>query len=81
MEKSLTLLNTFLQETVNQLTGPLSAERLAALYDHSLGKLPDANLSELSSQSIDLLNRVEQLLEPSSLVLADHFLGWFPSHL
>jgi hypothetical protein len=75
MEATLSILSASLKEATSQLQGPLNAERLAALHDHREGKLPDAVLSELAAQTIDLLHQVEQLLEPSSLVLADHFLG------
>ncbi|KAJ6151365.1 hypothetical protein N7470_007959 [Penicillium chermesinum] len=74
MEAALSFLFASLKEASSQLQGPLNAERLAALHDHREGKLPDAALSELAAQTIDRLHQVEQLLEPSSLVLADHFL-------
>ncbi|KAL4886431.1 S-adenosyl-L-methionine-dependent methyltransferase [Aspergillus karnatakaensis] len=76
MEATLSILNASLQEAVAQLKGPLNAERLAALHDHDEGKLPDAALSDLAARTVDLLHEAEQLLEPSSLVLADHFLGY-----
>lgn len=75
MESILKVLGASLQETISQLTCPLNNERLAALHDHREGKLADAKLSEVAACTIDLLHQVEQLLEPSSLVLADHFLG------
>ncbi|KAG2417905.1 hypothetical protein HFD88_001004 [Aspergillus terreus] len=76
MEPTLKILGASLQEALSQLTGPLNEERLAALHDHSEGRLVDANLGEAAAYTIDLLHQVEQLLEPSSLVLADHFLGY-----
>ncbi|KAL3484362.1 O-methyltransferase-domain-containing protein [Aspergillus germanicus] len=79
MEATLSILSASLKEARSQLQGPLNAERLAALHDHREGKLPDAALSELAAQTIDLLHQVERLLEPSSLVLADHFLGYLNS--
>lgn len=75
MESTLKVLGASLQEAVSQLTGPLNDERLTALHDPSEGKLADADLGELAAHTIDLLNQVEQLLEPSTMVLADHFLG------
>lgn len=75
MESTLKILGASLQEALLQLTGPLSEERLVALHDHREGRLVDANLGEAATRVIDLLHQVEQLLEPSSLVLADHFLG------
>ncbi|KIA75384.1 hypothetical protein HK57_00103 [Aspergillus ustus] len=79
MEATLSILSAALNEVSAQLQGPLNAERLAALHNHSEGKLPDAALSELAGKTVDLLHQVEQLLEPSSLVLADHFLGYLNS--
>ncbi|KAL2869632.1 O-methyltransferase gliM [Aspergillus lucknowensis] len=76
MESTLKILGASLQEALSQLTGPLNKERLATLHDHSEGRLVDANLDEIAAHTIDLLHQVEQLLEPSSLVLADHFLGY-----
>ncbi|KAL4783356.1 hypothetical protein BJX76DRAFT_368480 [Aspergillus varians] len=76
MEATLKVLSASLQEAVTQLNGPLGTERLTTLHDHSEGNLVDAHLGEVAAQTIDLLHRVEQLLEPSSLVLADHFLGY-----
>ncbi|KAL5356677.1 hypothetical protein BJX96DRAFT_187400 [Aspergillus floccosus] len=76
MEPTLKILGASLQEALSQLTGPLNKERLEALHDHSEGRLVDANLGEVAAHTIDLLHQVEQLLEPSSLVLADHFLGY-----
>ncbi|GAB1216603.1 hypothetical protein ATERTT37_005819 [Aspergillus terreus] len=76
MEPTLKILGASLQEALSQLTGPLNKERLAALHDHSEGRLVDANVGEAAAYTIDLLHQVEQLLEPSSLVLADHFLGY-----
>lgn len=81
MEVALSILSASLKEASSQLQGPLNPERLAALHDHREGKLPDAALSELAAQTIDLLHQVEQLLEPSSLVLADHFLGVYQSQV
>ncbi|KAL4913033.1 O-methyltransferase-domain-containing protein [Aspergillus aurantiobrunneus] len=79
MEATLSILNASLAEASAQLTGPLNTERLAALHDHREEILPDAALSDLAARTIDLLHQVEQLLEPSSLVLADHFLGYLSS--
>ncbi|KAL3459740.1 O-methyltransferase-domain-containing protein [Aspergillus heterothallicus] len=79
MEATLSNLSASLKEVTAQLQGPLNAERLTALHDHAEGKLPDTALTELAAQTIDLLHQIEQLLEPSSLVLADHFLGYLNS--
>jgi hypothetical protein len=75
MEATLSVLCSSLQEITAQLQGPLQSELQASLHDHREGKLPDAKLGQLAARTIDLLHQVEQLLEPSSVVLADHFLG------
>lgn len=49
----------------------------AALHDDR--ELPDRSLLVLASQAIDILHETEQLLEPRSFVLADHFLGFVDS--
>ncbi|KAL2842716.1 pyridoxal phosphate-dependent transferase [Aspergillus pseudoustus] len=79
MDATLSILSAALKVASAQLQGPLNAERLAALHNHSEGKLPDVALGELAGKTIDLLHQIEQLLEPSSLVLADHFLGYLNS--
>ncbi|KAF7128642.1 hypothetical protein CNMCM5793_003493 [Aspergillus hiratsukae] len=76
MEATLSVICSSLQEVATQLSGPLHPELLTSLHDHREGKLPDAKLGQLAARTIDLLHQVEQLLEPSSVVLADHFLGY-----
>lgn len=44
-----------------------------ALHDDKT--LPDKTILMQSSEAIDLLHQIGQLLEPAHLVLADHFLG------
>ena len=56
----------------------LTADDIRAHLDatlHNDRKLPEKKLASMASATIDLLHQVEQLLEPSHLVLADHFLG------
>lgn len=64
-----------LREVLDVFKGDGKEELLAALHDHE--KLPDKQLASLANKTIDLLHETEQLLEPGSLVLADHFLGIF----
>ncbi len=73
MDYTLTHLIDSLQSTLKILKDEANAQLLADLHDHN--KLPRKKLVGLASQAIDLLNETEQLLEPGSLVLADHFLG------
>ena len=42
---------------------------------HDDKKLPNKEITLAASEAIDLLGQIEQILEPSPLILADHFLG------
>lgn len=44
---------------------------------HNTEDLPNKELSSLSSQIVDVLYATDRLLQPSNLVLADHFLGTY----
>lgn len=52
---------------------PTRSQLQDALHDDK--RLPDRDTLVQSSEAIDLLHQVGQLLEPAHLVLADHFLG------
>ena len=73
MDYTLTHLIDSLQSTLKILKGDANAQLLAELHDHD--KLPSRKLAGLASQAVDLLHETKRLLEPGSLVLADHFLG------
>lgn len=77
MESTLTHLIGSLQSSLKSLKGDTNGELVAALHDHD--KLPDKHVASLARDAVDLLHETEQLLEPGSLVLADHFLGIIPS--
>lgn len=77
LDETLTHLVGCLQTTLSVLEGSENAELKAALHDHT--KLPDKLLTKKAAKAVDLLHRAEQLLEPGPLVLADHFLGTWPS--
>lgn len=47
---------------------------------HNTQDLPNKELSTLSSQIVDVLYATDRLLQPSNLVLADHFLGTYLDH-
>ena len=47
---------------------------------HDTEDLPNKELSTLSSQIVDVLYATDRLLQPSNLVLADHFLGTYVDH-
>ena len=73
MENVLENLTESLQSALGFLQGDGKAELIRELHDHSL--LPSQRFEKIVSPTIDLLHKVEQLLEPGPLVLADHFLG------
>jgi hypothetical protein len=73
LDSTLTELVRYLQSTLGILKGEAREQLEAALHNHE--GLPDKKVSKLASSAVDLLNETEQLLEPGSLVLADHFLG------
>ena len=73
MEKVLDNLTQSLQSALGFLQGDGNAELIRELHDHS--HLPSKRFEKIVPQTIDLLHKVEQLLEPGPLVLADHFLG------
>ncbi|KAG9230912.1 O-methyltransferase glim-like protein, partial [Amylocarpus encephaloides] len=74
---SLTQLIGSLESVLNVLKRDGQSQLLDALHDPE--NLPDARLSRIANHAIDLLHETEQLLEPGSLVLADHFLGYVNS--
>jgi hypothetical protein len=47
---------------------------------HDDNALPDKPLSTLSSEALNLLSDVRLQLEPSQMVLADHFMGMMFIH-
>ena len=63
-------LNFFLDAAINQNEG---VELQRAL--HSDRSLPQKQVATMAAEIVNLLHRVERLLEPGHLVLADHFLG------
>ncbi|KAI1120158.1 O-methyltransferase-domain-containing protein [Nemania abortiva] len=70
-------LSTSVQAAVTYLQGPLKQ----SLHDllHNQEKLPDIKLTRLAGDAVDLLSKAQQILEPRSLILADHFLSYINS--
>lgn len=66
------------QAALSFMQGPLKSTLEEQL--HAASTLPDAHLSTLAAETIDLLHKAQQALEPRSVVLADHFLGTSHSH-
>jgi hypothetical protein len=78
LDSALNQLVQYLQSTMRILKGEAREHLDASLHNHQ--GLPDKRISELASSAVDLLHETEQLLEPGSLVLADHFLGKQPAY-
>jgi hypothetical protein len=75
----LSALRQTLRDSLETLNTPTIASELqAALHDDK--QLPDKDIANLASDTVDLLSGVEKLLQPAHLVLADHFLGMYNSH-
>jgi hypothetical protein len=73
MDAALKKINLALQEAADAFEGPLNQHRLEHLQ--TLDSLPDKELWNLASQTIDLADRVIRKLQPPSLQLAESFLG------
>lgn len=62
-----------LRSTLSYFERPLKSCLQANLHDYD--RLPDHRRSQLAAEATDLLHRTQKLLDPGTLVLADHFLG------
>lgn len=70
-------LNTSLQRSLDKLkNGQEGRDIYAALHNHIHDSLPEREVYEQSAKVVDLLYETLQLLEPSTLVLADFFFGY-----
>lgn len=67
-------LNITLRNTLEALDREEIKAELAQKL-HNDQQLPEKGLETLAANTIDLVARLEKLLEPAHLVLADHFLG------
>ncbi|TDZ15145.1 O-methyltransferase aclM [Colletotrichum orbiculare MAFF 240422] len=67
-----------LSRLVSSLKEPsLHAELVSKLHDAKI--LPDKKIESLAGEAVDLLDEAKQILQPSQLVLADHFMGYYLS--
>ncbi|KAK4184513.1 S-adenosyl-L-methionine-dependent methyltransferase [Podospora australis] len=57
----------------------IHAEIHRKLHVSEEGQLPDKEIVPVASRAVDVLHELEQLLQPTQLVLADHFLGYTSS--
>lgn len=75
MADLLTELHTSLQRSLDKLkNGQEGRDIHAALHNHN--SLPEREVYDQSAKIVDLLYETLQLLEPSTLVLADFFFGY-----
>lgn len=77
MDYTLTHLIETLGSTLKLLKGDAHDELQSMLHGHNKNQLPDKRIAGLAKTAVNLLHETEQLLEPGSLVLADHFLGMY----
>jgi len=70
-------LNSTVQSALSYLEGPLKDCLRESL--HSGNGLPDPSCSLLAAETTDLLHRTQKLLDPKTVILADHFLGYVNS--
>lgn len=73
IEKALTELNGALRTALKTLGSDRRHELMQSL--HSPDELPEKHLYDLSTEAVDLLQETKLLLEPRTVILADHFLG------
>ncbi|KAH8723131.1 putative O-methyltransferase [Phaeosphaeriaceae sp. PMI808] len=71
----LEVLQHTLRESIDALTAPKVVAELEETI-HNDNRLPDQTIACLASDVVDLLSKIEQLLQPANLVLADHFFGY-----
>ncbi|KAF2280355.1 S-adenosyl-L-methionine-dependent methyltransferase [Westerdykella ornata] len=74
MDDRLQKINTALQEAVDAFEGPLNDARLSTLQ--TTDTLPNAQIWNLASQTIDLADRLLRLLQPPALQLAEGYLAY-----
>ncbi|KAF2972984.1 hypothetical protein GQX73_g507 [Xylaria multiplex] len=77
LEMALKNLINSVTSAVSAFEGPLN-EMLRSRLRHDRN-LPDARYSSMASRAVDIMHRAQQLLEPPSIILADHFLGYVGS--
>lgn len=65
-------LNKSLQDSLNSLNS--LGNKLDETLHHDV-QLPDPEALERAAEAVDLSHRIQILLDPKGLILADHFLG------
>jgi hypothetical protein len=69
------VLSTLNHHLRNGLEGLEKSNAELAKNLHNDESLPDRKLLEQAAQTVDLLHKIQMLLDPPALVLADQFLG------
>lgn len=72
VSKILSDLNKSLQDSLNNLNS--LGNKLDETLHHDV-QLPDPEALEKAAEAVDLSHRIQILLDPKGLILADHFLG------
>ncbi|CAJ2504440.1 Uu.00g118340.m01.CDS01 [Anthostomella pinea] len=70
-------LTASVQSALSYMEGPLKDTIECSLHHDE--RLPETRCSVVATKAIDTLHRAQQLLEPRSVILADHFLGYVSS--
>ena len=73
LNRTLEALNSSLQSALTVLNGSERSKLFSALHDSE--NLPEKVLYTQAAQTVDLIHTIRQLLEPRTVILADHFLG------
>ncbi|KAI1105364.1 putative O-methyltransferase [Jackrogersella minutella] len=68
-----------LNETLRSVISVFESDEVSSYLQQELhdgNRLPEKKLTKLAAETVDLVAKIEQILEPGHLVLADHFLGY-----
>ncbi|OJD31021.1 o-methyltransferase [Diplodia corticola] len=75
VDSALLELQAALTKACEALEGPLNQERLECLQD--VNKLPNKQSSLIASQTVDLLDRAQRLVQSPVSLLAEHYLAYY----
>ncbi|KAK8154318.1 S-adenosyl-L-methionine-dependent methyltransferase [Phyllosticta citrichinensis] len=75
VDSALSELQAALKKACEALEGPLNQERLESLQD--VNKLPNKQSSLIASQTVDLLDRAQRLIQSPVSLLAENYLAYY----
>lgn len=75
--EKLTSLKVALSDLLSTLKEPATQAELNAIL-HDPEALPHKEVGSIAAEVVNILDDAKQMLQPSQLVLADHFMGLFP---